>query len=38
MKETNATNCTYTIDLVGKGKKYKLTTVIEEVDEQIVAS
>jgi hypothetical protein len=33
MRETNATTCKYNIDLVGKGKKYKVTTVIEEKED-----
>jgi hypothetical protein len=34
MRETNATTCKYNIDLVGKGKKYQVTTIIVEKENE----
>jgi hypothetical protein len=34
MRETNETTCQNSIDLVGKGKKYKVLTTIEEVEKE----
>jgi hypothetical protein len=34
MQETIATECAYSIGLVGEGKKYKVTSFIEEVQTQ----
>jgi hypothetical protein len=34
MQESHADTCQYSIDLVGKGKRYKVVTTIEEVEKE----